>query len=526
MKYLRHRLLIIFMIAIFANCDDNFLDTPPNDRIVSEFFWNSDNDAIMASNALYPFLLQDAMNFAMWDAMSDIGHVTLQWRQESIIERGFHNAASPTIARIWSFAYEGIQGVNIFLANVDDFVPASPSLIERLKAEMRVIRAKQYIDLAMLFGDVPMPTSELTLEESLVLTRTPVSEVWDFISSELTSAAAVLPTTASQTGRITKGAALGLKTRALLYAGRYNEAAEAAKEVIDLGVYHLYPSYENLFTYDAQNSSEVILDRQYTQNVNQSNIYDLTTPNSLWPQTNDFVPTKLGVDIYKMANGKDIIDPSSGFDPNNPYSGRDPRLGYNIFTIGSVLPNGLIYDSRPGSGTGDAVGSSENSTFSGFNVKKYLTPEDSSNPNNCGINLILLRYADVLLMYAEAKVEANDIDQSVLDAINEVRSRPDVNMPAISGLSDQAELRQIVRDERVVELAFEGLRYFDIKRWKIAENLTGTIFGMTYENNDGNLTTIELTGFNKAFNKDRDYLWPIPFNELVLNPNLTQNPGW
>jgi len=525
MKYLKHILLIILAV-IFTNCEDNFLDTPPNDRIVSEKFWSSDNDAILASNAIYPYLLQDAMTYASWDGMSDIGHITLQWRQESLIEKGAHNAASSKIAQVWAFAYEGIQGANLFLANVDSFEPADPALIDRLKAEIQVIRAKLYIDLVMLFGDVPLSTNELTLEESLELTRTPADEVWNFISSELTAAAAILPTTQSETGRITKGAALGLKARALLYAKRYEEAAAAAKEVMDLGVYSLYPSYENMFSYAAQNSNEVILDRQFTQNVNFSNIYDILTPNSIWPQRNDLVPTKQCVDMYKMANGQDIMDTTSGFDPYNPYAGRDPRLGYSIFTLGSVLPNGQIYDPRPNSGTGDAIGSSENSTYSGFNVKKYLTPEDNPDPNNSGINLILLRYADVLLMYAESKIEANDIDQSVLDAINEVRGRPDVNMPAISGTFNQAELRQIVRDERVAELAFEGLRYFDIRRWRIAEDLTGIIYGMTYENEAGDLTTIALTGFDVSFNKDRDYLWPIPFNELVLNPSLTQNPGW
>jgi hypothetical protein len=410
--------------------------------------------------------------------------------------------------------------------SIDNFKPTDPALINKLKAEVRVLRAYCYINLAILYGDVPLSTSELTLQESLDLTRTPVGQIWDFIAAELTDASSSLPTVQSDKGRITKGAALGLKARAMLYSGRYTEAAAAAKEVMDLGVYSLYPSYENLFTYAAQNSSEVILDRQFTQNVNFSNIYDITTPNSLWPQRNDLVPTKRGVDYYKMASGKDITDPTSSFDPYDPYTGRDPRLAHSIFTLGSVLPNGLIYDPRPNSGTGDAIGSSENSTYSGFNVKKYLNPEDSSDPNNCGINLILLRYADVLLMYAEAKIEANNIDQSVLDAINEVRARPDVNMPAISGVLDQTTLRQIVRDERVVELAFEGLRYFDIRRWRIAEDLTGIIYGMTYVDEGGQLSTIALTGFDVSFNKDRDYLWPIPFNELVLNPNLTQNPGW
>jgi hypothetical protein len=148
-------------------------------------------------------------------------------------------------------------------------------------------------------------------------------------------------------------------------------------------------------------------------------------------------------------------------------------------------------------------------------------------PNNGGINLILIRYADVLLMYAEAKIEEDQMDQSVLDAINEVRQRPDVNMPPITALSSQENMRQIVRHERQVELAFEGLRYFDIRRWRIAETVVpGIVYGMTYTDANGDLKTVAQVGFQKVFNKDRDYLWPIPQRETELNPNLAQNPNW
>ncbi|WP_335964798.1 RagB/SusD family nutrient uptake outer membrane protein [Galbibacter sp. PAP.153] len=526
MKNLKYFILITFISTSFFSCDDDFLDTVPNDRISSELFWQTDQDAVFAANAVYPFLLQDAFSFTMWDAMSDIGHVTLQWRDESLVEKGAHNSSNGKVASEWAFAYRGIQAANIFMGNVEKMTPQDPALIERLKAEVKVIRAYSYIRLAILYGDVPLVDHELTLEESRELTRTPVEQVWDFISDELTAAAASLPKVQSDKGRITKGAALALKARAMLYAGRYTEAALAAKEVMDLQVYSLNASYKDLFSYQAQNTAEIILDRQFAKNVNNNNIFNLTTPNSIWPQVNQFVPRKRAVDAYQMANGKDITDPTSGFDPYNPYINRDPRLGYTIYTLGDTLLNGTIYNPEPNSGTGDAIGSSENSTFSGFNVKKYLNPEDMAQPTNCGINIILLRYAEVLLTYAEAKIEANDIDQSVLDAINEVRQRPDVNMPPITVMGGQEELREIVRKERTVELAFEGLRYFDIRRWRIAEDLTGIIKGMTYENNSGELVTIALTGFDIAFDKERDYLWPIPNDERVLNPNLTQNPGW
>ncbi len=159
------------------------------------------------------------------------------------------------------------------------------------------------------------------------------------------------------------------------------------------------------------------------------------------------------------------------------------------------------------------------------NGENILTPRIFSNPANSGINLILIRYAEMLLTYAEARIELDQIDQSVLDAINQVRQRPDVNMPPITGAFSQAEMRQIVSRERLEELAFEGLRFFDIRRWHIAKNvMPGKIYGMTYMKN-GTANVFEVS-FEKTFKANRDYLWPIPQKEVDLNPALTQNPNW
>lgn len=526
MKNFKYPFIIILAVVSLWSCSEDLLDTTPNDRISKDIFWKTDQDATYAANAVYTFL-ENAGDFIVWDAMSDIGHLTLQWRDESIMEKGSYDATLSIVYNRWSNAYSGIQTANIFLDKVGLVKTTNQALIDRLTMEVRVLRAYCYINLAFLYGDVPLVITETTLESSRKLTRTPVAQVWDFISTELTEAAAGLPNIQTEKGRITKGAALALKARAMLYAGRYTDAATAAKAVMDLGVYSLYPSYEKLFSYEAEGSSEVILDRQYVKDVLSNNIFNLATPNSIWPQINWFVPTKSGVDAYPMINGKEISDPTSGFDPLNPYSNRDPRLKFSVYTLGDILPNNKVYDPRPTSGTGDAIGSSENSTYSGFNVKKYLNKEDMAQPGNCGINIILLRYAEVLLTYAEAMIEANQIDQSVVDAINLVRTRSDVAMPVITGIPSQIALRKIVREERSVELAFEGLRYFDIRRWRIAETvIPGIIYGMTYVDQSGSLTTIALTGFNKAFDKNRDYIWPIPQRERELNPNLVQNSNW
>jgi hypothetical protein len=312
----------------------------------------------------------------------------------------------------------------------------------------------------------------------------------------------------------------------MLYAGRYQEAADAAKQVIDLNVYSLYPSYEKLFTYAAEGNQEVILDKEFIKNSYKNNIFKLIGPWSQQNSNSTYVPTKALTDSYPMNNGKDITDPTSGYDPYLPYNNRDPRLKYSIFIPGDKLPNNSIYNSRPGSGTADAVDFSWFATQTGFNIKKYLNAEDFADPTNGGINLVLIRYADLLLMYAEAKMELNQADQSVLDAINKVRQRSDVNLPPITVLPTQAKLRSIIRNERKTELAFEGLRYFDLRRWKIAEEvIPGKVYGLQYVDN-GTLKTIEVPAFARVFNKNRDYIWPVPQREIELNPRLTQNTNW
>lgn len=517
---------LIVSIVILNSCNKNLLETIPNDRVTSAIFWKTDNDAVLAANAIYT-KLPGADVFTNWDAMSDIGHVTLGWRDQSIMEKGAYDATIYPVLAEWNNDYAAIQASNIFLGNVDKISAHDPKLIKTLKGEVKVLRAFFYIHLAELYGDVPLITSEISLEDSRKLTRTPVSEVWDFVSKELLEAADLLPVSQTQKGRITKGAALALQARAMLFAHRFQEAADAAMQVIDLKVYSLYPSYEKLFSYEAENNQEVIFDKEYIKNIQSNNIFALTTPNSLFAQVNSFVPTKNAVDAYEMNNGKSISDPTSGFNPKDPYKNRDPRLKYSIFVLGDILPNGKIYDSRPESGTGDAIGFSENSTATGFNVKKYVNKEDMADPNNCGINIIYIRYAEVLLIYAEAKIELNQMDQTVLDAINTIRERPDVNMPPIENIGSQEQMRKIVRHERLVELAFEGLRYFDIRRWKIGEEvIPGIIYGMTYVDENGQLSTISITGFSKVFDKNRDYLWPIPQTEVLMNPGLEQNPGW
>src|SRR5690554_1831127 len=184
MKYFINTLLAIPAIAVLFSCSVDLLETMPNDRVSSEIYWQTENDFTLAANAIYT-LLEDAGDFTNWDAMSDIGHVTLMWREESIIEKGSYDATIGKVLRTWTDAYTGIQAANIFLDKARESQGLNQDLINRLMGEVKVLRAFFYTRLAILYGDVPLLKKETTLEEARALTRTPVSEVWDFVYSEL-----------------------------------------------------------------------------------------------------------------------------------------------------------------------------------------------------------------------------------------------------------------------------------------------------------------------------------------------------
>jgi starch-binding outer membrane protein, SusD/RagB family len=525
-----HKLFLPLALVglLFTACDRELLDTVPNDRLSESFFWKSENDARLAVNSLYTDL--DSTNIVSWDAMTDIAHTNQPFDVQAYVELGQYDATSAKVFGEWAKAYKGIRACNYFLENIDKVTSTNTTLINQFKGEARALRAYQYLKLANLFGDVPLVTTAISLDKSRSLSRTPVAQVWDFVDKELSEAAGLLPATyaVADKGRFTKGAALGLRSRANLMAGRYQQAADAADQVIKLGTYGLNDSYEKLFSYAAENNKEVLLDRQFIKDTYPVNVFNLLGPYSQKSAGSTFVPTRALVDLYETTSGKLITDPTSNYDPANPYASRDPRLKFSVFLTGDALPSGITFRPEPNSGTADAVGNTYIASTTGFNIKKYVLAEDYANPANNGINIILLRYAEVLLTYAEAKIELNQLDASVISALNAVRNgRSDVKQPSISVATSQAELRAIVRRERTVELAFEGQHLFDIRRWKTAETvIPGSIYGITYKAANGALTTVQVVGINRTFDVTRHYLWPIPQRERNLTPTLSQNPGW
>jgi hypothetical protein len=331
------------------------------------------------------------------------------------------------------------------------------------------------------------------------LGRNDKSDVVTQVIKDLDDAIASLAET-NDAGRATKGAALALKSRVLLYENNWSEAANTAQQVIDLNQYSLFPDYRGLFMLENENNSEVIWDIQFKLpefGHSYDDAVDRHSNNS---------PLKSLVDANYMVDGLPISE-SPLYSTEEPYKDRDPRL-YQTVRLMGYMYNGEIDTPQQLDQTG-------------FGAKKFTTYSDSTHiPEIPGgkseINPIVIRYAEVLLNFAEAKNEAEGPVESVYNAINQLRRRPSVNMPDLpSGLSKD-EIREEIRHERRIELAMEGKYLEDIKRWRTAEI---EMNGPTYDW-QGNVYEA------RSFDPNRDYLWAIPTQEIDLNPNLQQNPNW
>jgi hypothetical protein len=394
--------------------------------------------------------------------------------------------------------------------------------------------------LATWYGDVPLFTNVLTISESQNISRTPKAEVMGFVVNELTAAQAGLPPNtalpAGERGRVTRGAAVALKARVHLYEGNWQGAASACEELIgraENGSYALFPSYAGIFSVANEYNSEVIFDLQYGAN-RLHDIQRLFVPVTIGLRT-DIMPTQALVSDYIMANGKATSEAGSGYDPANPFANRDPRLAATIATDGSKYPNfsfntpaEIEVRTLPGTSPNDVLQPFASAT--GYYWRKYFDPTATA-PGNSGLNLIYLRYADVLLMYAEAKNELGQLDATTWNqTIGALRRRAGFTEAGALDFpgGSQAALREIIRRERRSELAFEALRIFDIRRWKIAEVVLNTqVKGIAIPGNElpkdasGNII-VET----RVFDPGKHYLWPIPQLERDQNQRLGQNPGW
>ncbi|MDE1191440.1 MAG: RagB/SusD family nutrient uptake outer membrane protein [Arachidicoccus sp.] len=519
----RYFYLIIFFLA-FTGCS-KLLDKQPLDSSSTSNYWTSESDIEKAITGCYTYL-RDIDNDIFLSTTTDDAFCLTTWPIDiPSIGNGSATTATGAFSTFWTIFYKGIAATNNVLDNIDKVTGVDSSTIANYKAQARFIRAYFYQQLIGFYGDVPLLTKTPS-SDSLDVSKTSKEEIVNFILSELNEIADDLPTSADL-GRVTKGAALGLKARVLLYNEQWADAAAAAKQVMDLGVYSIEQNgFLSIFDGTNKNSTEIILAATYstTANSQKHGVVSWIAPPSLtgW---NDMVPLEALADAYECTDGKTISE-SPLYNSSNPYVNRDPRLGYTIILPGAVVNDVTINVTSSTSLDRIGLGSP-----SGFYFRKYIPAEISGDWNdNSGNDEILMRYAEILLIYAEGKIEAGDIDQSVYDAINKIRERADVAMPDVTqeNYSNQTSLRTLVRRERRVELALEPFRLFDIRRWKIADSvMNGTAYGI-YNYFDASRTDYgsNVKIETRSFNASRDYLWAIPQSEIDINKNLVQNSGW
>lgn len=574
MKTLKHINIIAlaFLMLGMHGCK-SALDKLPLDAPSDETFFSNETELNLALNGAYRMLYWDTgaedntWYPAVLDNATDIGYLRTPFDGVQTYSFGAHTTETSAFSASWQTLYKGIGRCNnilTYMVRAKDAVPEA--YYGQVEAQALFLRAFYYSWLIQLYGDVPFISEAVdasNIEEAInkaKVPRAPRAEIADRLLADLEYASELLPASWSgvDVGRATKGAALTLRARIALYEGRHEVAANTAKQVMDLATYHLHGNYEELFTYAGVRNAEVIFDLPYQIGFLTSRRLLQQGPRSYncW---STMVPSQFMIDSYECTDGLPI-DKSPNYDPSNPFENRDPRLDASIIRPQSVY-GGYVFETHPDStqttryvdGVATRVANQDAlnafATFTGYLWRKYTSEEDLGDRYQSELNTILIRYAEVLLIYAESKIELGQIDATVLDAINQVRARAygaDVgaveDYPAIT-TTDQAALRTIIRRERKVELANEGFRMTDIRRWKIAEYLMpGTLVGRPKSGYADmvNIPEIDVNGHphygssidlyrsvdQRVFNVSKDYLWPIPQKDMDVNDALEQNPGY
>lgn len=488
---------------------------------------------------------------------------------------------------VWGTLYTYIRRCNMFLENTASSSVTNQDQLSRLKGEIHFLRAYYYHNLMRAFGGVPVITKVYGLNDSTAIARNSFEETVDFIVKDADSAAALLPLTftGADVGRATKGAALALKARTLLYAAstlytvnpsgkpefgytdggsgqenRWKAARDAAKEVMDLGIYSLYgadpapgdpivESYSNLFL--SKTNSEIIFNRFTSINNSAPNVAMWFSPNG-YDGYGENSPIQQMVDSYRMSDGSKFSwsDPAQAA---HPYENRDPRFYATVFYDGApwrerwedgkpfdpvgiiqafktlTLPDGTTLS---GIDTRNGPIQSWNGSYSNYYLRKFVDPTNNLLSVAQEIPWPFFRYAEILLNYAEACIELGE-EQDARDMLNKIRRR--AGMPEFTSAVSGAALKEEYRNERKIELAFEEHRFFDIRRWMIApevmnEDAKGIEISVkgtdradrsTYHDYQYKVIDIQIRHWDNKM-----YFIPITFDEMKRNPLLIQAPGF
>jgi hypothetical protein len=496
----RTALILLLAGGLLGSCE-NFLEKAPQNDLAAENFYKTEQDALRAVSAAYHHLQRPGCyNLRLW--MLDIvagnsivgaggGTDGLETQQAASFAT---TAANPGVRDIWEAHYGGVLAANLVIDRVPAIVMNADTKA-RIVGEARFLRALYYFNLVRLFGKVPLLITPLKAGDNLNVPRNEVAQVYAQIEEDLGVAEAALPATysGSDVGRATKGAAKGLLAKVYLTQKKWAETVAKIGETRALGVYALRQDFSQNFDYKSENGPESLFEVQYT--------FD--------PKNNGFSQEAVcSMRSEFMGPRNTGITACCGFGWNLPtaefvrqFEPGDKRRPATIFLPGDEIPSLNFQYKATMSGTGS-------------NVRKFLVTKNSGAETsfaNDPLNAIVLRWADVLLMEAEA---LNELGQTTAaeTPLNEVRSR--AGLPAVTGL-DPAAFRDAVLKERRLELAFEGERWFDLVR-------TGTAIPFLKSLGSPN----DEYGVGRGNISEKNLLFPIPQAERDNNPSMDQNAGY
>lgn len=557
---------IILMSAalMLTSCNDSFLDRIPHDALTDANYWQTETHLSSVANTFTSSLSgKDWLNKTEIMADSAPWSVTTAWRT---IGGGYFTSDASQINSVWSAAYTGIGRTNYFLNNYQRATGVKEEVRERYAAEAYFYRAYNYWILTSLFGDVPLVTSELNVESPDVFRgRDARKDVIDRITKDLEDHYKALPeyvaAGSSDFGRVSQCAALALLSRIYLYNGRYEDAVSACERAMSSTYYKLYSTghpdvdYVNLFNYTGRASrnpanKETLIAFVYNYDLGESSRTSHNLSRECWVP-NDyarFTPTASMIECYLTKDGK-IWDPNSATSYEDVFKDRDPRMTQSILAPGTKWEGGESGDMLSTDKTVFTYPKFDNSkdgcmSYTGYYMRKYVEPSTMKDVGHDDNDIVLIRYAEVLLNYAEAKEQLGTLTQSDIDkTINLLRDRVGMVHLKLSEIPAGSDIRTEIRRERRVELFFEGHRYFDIIRWKQGEILGEDLLGVRKDYLDparlkegiiGNLKWKTVNGkeylvleSGRTFDPEKNYLLPVPFTQMQLNPQLApNNPGW
>jgi hypothetical protein len=543
--------IILSLVIITSSCRKDFLDRTPQDTISDDTFWNTEEQLTLAINGLYANVKNN--NTVALDQMGDNSINSATGDSYRIFGSGNFGADLASVNAEWVSQYAGIRQCNVFLENYNKATGVSQAKRDQMAGEAKTIRAYMYMNLVCFFGDLPIITKPLNIDE-LDGPRNSRKEVLDFIIKDLDEAADMMqaaPQTGDKLGRFSKGAALAFKSRIALFDGRWAVAEKAAKDLMDLGVYNLYSTgkpaedYNKLFSYAGKLSrganKETIVARINLADVSMHNI---SRESQVPDQASRYNPTKSLIDAYLSIDGLPIEkSPLYKEDTyGNLFENRDPRMKQTILAPGSTWggrKDGNPRNTDPTVFTApkfvsDKLGSV---TTTGYYFTKYVEVDAVGRVSKDENDIHVMRLAEVLLNYVEAKMELGTLSQADVDlTINKLRDRVGMKRMVLTELAlNGMDVRTEIRRERRVELAREGQRWYDIIRWKQGNLLAQDVKGMKKSlaivpsqlsnfATDANGYIVVMSG--RQFVESKHYLWPVPLIQLQHNPNLGQNPGW